>query len=765
MMKQLRPFLPYAILLGLGIIVLDLSFGRVIHFANDYFFGDTNDAYKNYYAPAYYVKYDTGTQLSGMNYPYGEQVVFTDNQPLLSWTLGFVHRNLFPIADYVPAIINWLLIFSLLGAMWWLFLILRRMKLPDWYAIPMAILIATLSPQIHRFTGHFALGYAFIVPMLWYQLLRDPDAKYRWLSLLGIVLTITLTAFLHAYYLLMGVIFAFSFFGGRGLGKWTSNRKEAWKDAGRACLTAATPILIFQLFMFMNDSVADRPDFPYGFFEFRARLSSVFLPVMGPFWEAWSRFTEMKRHDMEAFSYVGLVATTVGILSLVKMARYVWMGHKHRLLAMTLPAGMKTSLFAGIAALLFSMGIPFIWGLESLADHLGPLRQFRSLGRFAWIFYYIYTAYVSWYLFLLFRRIRQKGLPSFAYGLLAISIGLWAWESALQLQTHTSIIKGFKRSNVFKSYDINYHTFLDSAGVKAEDFQAVLPIPAFITGSDKFVSRYVSRTIVRQAFNISYETGLPLIAGILTRTSISQSKKLIQILSNKHVRKDLLDDLPNEKPILILKQNKVPITLSQQRVIHRAKLLYQTPTISLYQMDLEQLEADTDFTKARYRALQRIDTLRWNEFLVQPAVEWMHFDGFDSTANSPFGSEYAYADKGPMTIFSGSVPAGKTYQVSIWLKIDPTIAGFPILFFKEFDANGKEVAKTAFPSMFGNELYKDWQLIEGSFTPKNSNHRIELVCEGEQIGIESLLIRPRGADIFLGLSGEHDLMFNNYYLE
>ena len=764
-MRRIRPYLPYLFLLGLGIWVLDQSFGRVIHYANDYFFGDTEDAYKNYFAAAYYLKYDQGTHFSGMNYPYGEHVIYTDNQPLITWILKFVEVHLFPVSDRVPAIFNWLMIFSLLGCMWWMFLILRRCKLPDWYAIPVAILISALSPQIHRIVGHYALSYAFLIPMWWYLLLQHEDTKYKWLNLLLIIGSITLAGFLHAYHLLIGSMFAFAFLGLRSRHFWKTNKSRFAKELGIAVLVFVIPVICFQAFVSLTDPFEGRPSFPYGFFKYRATLASIFLPVMGPFWEAWNRFVERPMEEIEAFSYVGLVASCVGVLSLIRIGKLAWRKKYRRIISPVMPKGMGNSLLAASLVLCFAMGIPFIWGLEFLPEYLGPLKQFRSLGRFAWVFYYVFTTYAAWYVYLIFRRVRQKGLQPFAYGILAVALCFWGWEAAIHLQAHTSAIKAHRNSNALKHDRTNYLTALDSAGVSIDDFQAILPIPAFQIGSDKFVPRFVTKTILGRSFKLSYDTGLPLLTGAMARTPLSHTKKLIQVLSNKHISKEILEDLPNQKPILILKQNKAPITMSQQRVVHRANLLFQDKGYSFYQMDLDQLEADTDFTKARYRALQRIDTLRWNEFLVQPAIDWMHFDGFDQKHESSFGEEFAYAEEGPFSIYSGSIPANELFHVSIWLRIDPDIAGFPVLYFKEFDQHGTEVQKKEYPSMFGNEIFKDWQLIDGTFKTKDDNHRVELVLEGKKIAVESLLIRPHRTDVFLPQEGEHELMFNNYYLE
>jgi len=47
--------------------------------------GTGEDGAKNYYTVAYHIEHDSSyTWFNGMNYPYGEHAVYTDNQPLVS---------------------------------------------------------------------------------------------------------------------------------------------------------------------------------------------------------------------------------------------------------------------------------------------------------------------------------------------------------------------------------------------------------------------------------------------------------------------------------------------------------------------------------------------------------------------------------------------------------------------------------------------------------------------------------------------------------
>ena len=47
--------------------------------------------------------------------------------------------------------------------------------------------------------------------------------------------------------------------------------------------------------------------------------------------------------------------------------------------------------FASFVLLLFSMGYPFKLGGEGILDAIPFIKQFRSPGRFAWVFYFVAT--------------------------------------------------------------------------------------------------------------------------------------------------------------------------------------------------------------------------------------------------------------------------------------------------------------------------------------------------------------------------------------
>lgn len=756
-----KRYFSYIILLILGSMVLLRSFGGLLVHPNSHLFVVGDDALKNYYTPAYYVKYDEGLRFSGMNYPYGEHIVFTDNQPVLSLALNFIDDHIYPIASRVPAVLNLLMIGSILLCMVLVFRLLKHYGLPSWYAIPAAVLIATLSPQIHRIEGHYALAYACFVPLIWNLLLETISGNRKWIAYALLLFTITFFGFLHAYYLLMGAVFALAYLS---VSAFMGPKDRRWLTLGMAFLAALIPIVIFQGFLAATDSVADRPNDPYGFFLYRAYLSGIFLPVEGPLWDAWNRLLQhVKRPEGEAFAYTGLVCAVVFVFTLVRWGKNIFRMQWKRLLLPSLPGDLQIAFWSAVLVLLFAMAFPFTLGLEFLLEILTPLKQFRSLGRFAWVFYYVFCVYAVYYLYLLFRRMRQRGLGSFAWGMLAIAFVVWGAESALFLQTKTKRIKEGDHQNVFQERPDDYGKWLSDSGRSLDEFQAILPIPAFFLGSEKFIPQFFNRTSVRESFKASYDTGLPLACGMMSRTSLSQSLQTIQVLSNSLIPKTVFSEYPSDKPLLMLVVDEVPLTHHEQALVPRGRLIASRNGISLY--ELRQLDVFDDGKGLITSFEAERDSMYQQEGLFSREPAWTYFDGFDAGNVSSFGAESLKANTkiDTLPLFEGAIPVSRRMRASLWVKADVRASDFPILHYKEFDVSGKEIIHQEINPKFFANISGDWVEAYHVFTPVSPDNRMEMYIAGKYPEVESFLIRPDEIDVYMPTPD--GLMWNNIYVE
>ncbi len=168
------------LLLGLAAGLIWLKHGEWLKAPGDYMLTDSPDGFKNYVTTIWHVQRDsTLTHYGGMNYPFGEHVLFTDNQPIFSGALQWWDRNVASMSGRTVGAMNIFQVISLLFGCAAMFLLLRKLHLPVWFAGWVALGVVFLSPQINRFDGHFGLSHTFVFPLLLYLLCRYEERRSR----------------------------------------------------------------------------------------------------------------------------------------------------------------------------------------------------------------------------------------------------------------------------------------------------------------------------------------------------------------------------------------------------------------------------------------------------------------------------------------------------------------------------------------------------------------------------------------------------------
>lgn len=281
--NKLTDSLPYMALLVATLAYLYYGFEKLIKCPSCYLFSDGGDGLKNYFTAAYYVRYDKGLWFHGMNYPYGEHPVYTDNQPI--WSLLMKLVNLFfPMDQHVVGTINMLLIISLAIAVIAIYFLLREFNLPKWYAALVSLPIVFLSPQLERFNGHYSLAYVCYLPLFLLLFVRWQKQHLSWQRGLGLLLFIVWTGFTHLYFFFIAVAFMMAYFAVM----WVRNRLRWSRKFSRILiLVIATGIAVY-LPVKLTESVKDRPKEVYGLYVFAATPAGTFLPWYGEWSKTWT---------------------------------------------------------------------------------------------------------------------------------------------------------------------------------------------------------------------------------------------------------------------------------------------------------------------------------------------------------------------------------------------------------------------------------------------------------------------------------------------
>ncbi|TYZ08882.1 hypothetical protein FY528_11750 [Hymenobacter lutimineralis] len=756
------------LLLAASALVLALSFGRVVWHPNEYFFGNAGDAIRAYYIILYYVKYNVGLRFTGMNYPYGEHINFPDMQPLLAYPLSWLQHHGVPVEGHVIGILNCFTLLLLWLTPLMLFAIARRLGLPRLYAAAVALCIAYMAPQLERLDSHGSMGYTVLVPLLWYLLLRMQAAPRRWLwpVLYGVVSL--LGGLLHTYFLLVGALFLLAYALVWALQE--RQRQPVWPTAIRWAVTALLPLLLFRGWLWLTDALTDRPENPYGFFVYTASPFTVFLPTVSPLREAIRAVLHTPEPTWEGFAYVGLVATVVALLLLIRTGRLLGKGRWRQVLRPIAPVAFRTSLWAAILLLLLSMALPFrLPGGEWLLERLGPLKQFRSLGRFAWVFYYVFSLYTAYFGYQLYRYLAQRGAAGVGRTILGVMLLFWGLEAGIQISTKGQQIQQMRGVSDFVSETGSYRDKLLSVGRRAEEFQAILPLPYFNIGTDK-LSFANSANAQYESEKASFNTQLPLLASHMARASVGHTLQLVQLVSTNFVDKPLVRLLPSRKPVLLVTSHDA-LQYNEQQLVNRARKLYEDTYAVLYELPLDSLAATVHARQLRLFAQRRptllpgpAGTLRTTR---KPVIR-ASFAGRAATRAflspgafiSPDGFAQLY--RGPLT--ASPADTGR-YEVSVWINAR-TEYGLGNLQVKQYNAKGEQIDHQVTDTSHSTEIVGDWVRATVHLQVRDPQAEVEVLYENRDLVADDLLIRPLDTDVYFyrATAPTRQVVLNNYPL-
>lgn len=258
--------------------LLLVFYGKLLKDVNSIFIGDSRDAMQTYYTTLYHIKYDhTYFHHDGMNYPYGENVFFTGGHIPVANVLKFIN-NFFPIYNSAPAILNLIMLFSVVLGALIVYLILKHFKLPAVYCAIAATGIAFLSPQIQRLGG--TLSYQFAIPAFMFLLLKfNSSPSFKKSLLIGFL----------SFFMMSTHLYFFAFFCFMGFFYWVyfvaahSRRMLMRHVVVHIFVQILLPYILFWTINFLTDDVKDRTGYPWGFLVALSSWKGVLFPYGKPY--------------------------------------------------------------------------------------------------------------------------------------------------------------------------------------------------------------------------------------------------------------------------------------------------------------------------------------------------------------------------------------------------------------------------------------------------------------------------------------------------
>lgn len=700
---------------------------------NGHLFSSEGDGLKNYYTYAYHIKNDsTVSEMEGMNFPYGENFLYTDSHPILSSSFQALNQTFPSISEYSVAILNVLMLLSVVLTFPLLYILLKKFKIDSWLAIIFAIAIGLLAPQVFRLQGHLALSYSVAIPMSWIFYIHFKESNKKWLWLIVLFLNALFWLFIHAY---LGVMIVFFLV-------LLSLLEKKWL----AVISLILPIIVFFAVLKITDIHTNRNTDALGFFLYNAELDDVFLPNSGPVKNVIQNTFSVQLHQQwEAFSYVGFGFALLAVFVVVYSLKSKLFGDR------VWPAffenkSLNKALLAAIFVLLFAMGLPFKW-MPSLLDYLNPVKAFRATGRFAWIFFFVFSVFSVFVLQKVLNSTSQK-VRNVAL-IIAACIGLIHMIEGFQThQNIGSVISS--QSNLFNRNILSDEYKNGLNAIEKKNYKTMIALP-FFHGSSEAFSRPLFTEIFEHAVVISYHSGLPMMNANLTRMDMTESKNVIQILSPDYYTKPIRSKLNNDDLVIILCSTE-PITKYEQALKNKSKIVYSGEHFDLLEITWGEIfESSANIELERYMSRDQNDHGLYSNAYWQNEIQYGNKKG-DWVINQ---------------ISSGTLKAGEAYTASVWIgnKHQGDLNNHYRLIAEEFSSNGTLLKSTEILAEQSQVIDGDWSLLECGFGVLDSNSSVKILLRGKaeddhNVIIRDFLIYQNGVN-FYRMNDDNDILFFN----
>ncbi len=739
--------------------------------------GDTG---KNYFTFIYHTLYGHGVWFDGMNYPYGDNVIYADGQPIISTALQLLH---FTDAHQALAAMNLLISFSYVLGILFTYKSLRFLGTQAFLAIIFACLINLLSPQVLRLRGHFGMAYVFPLPMLfYYSMLYHNTKKWKWA--LYILIVGTISAFIHlylgilvllllAFYILWSLLIPFvPIF--KGLNKSLAFR-DSIKQSAPIIATMVVLFAFIKLFVLITDPFTDRPSFPVNGWDTVTHINEILSSTLSPFWQyaiGHLGYT-ITPYSGEGYVYIGLVsiiviaiATTFGLFQIFhKKSTIGNLGQKYKFDPIWLLVGAST--------VVLGMGIPFIWNMKFLLNYLGIFKQFRSMGRFSWVFYYIISMYTVYLINKWFTNLQAKKKLIPAISLLVLSISIWSIEVYGYIDyTQKIIVQGRKISaQFFQENEQKWPEYLKSKNYKPTDFQAILLSPFFFSGTEKIWVGGDPSYPMSIGMIASIEMHLPLVDVMMSRSSWSVTEKQVKIGAGKYVDKPMLRDLKSNKPFLVIQFEESTPSPDEQYILESSDFIGQNYRTKIYACYPERLLANFNKYNKEIKKIAADIKVNTDSCIINKGT-W-HIKHFDRGLKGDhfFGAGSCYhintLDSIVADIPINCTQENQLYELSCWFLLDTKNFYSPYISIKLFDS-AKQVG---YYEAFTKESVDNdnmWFRTNQFFYIKPNCKHIELTLHDapylSYLSMDELMLRPADA-LIVSKDINGKVMVNNHRVE
>ncbi|GAB3660201.1 hypothetical protein GCM10027594_30660 [Hymenobacter agri] len=546
-------------------LLLGYTYFPLLFHPGKYLIVDHYDGIKSYFSMACYLRQPLSTSLlvTGHNYPFGEYIFYTDSTPLVVVPLHWLVQTVPALAPYGLYLFDVFVLSGLVIASGLLVPVLRRLAVPAWLTVLLAVALPWLAPQTIRLSvGHMNLSYAPAFPFIIWRLqhLYDawranrPLARQFGILLAGIVVF----SWLHFYFLpLLGGTLAF--FGAVMLFEaWRTRRPWRPLVVGLGATLLAAVVLTAGLLQVLDRRIGQRTPGSNGYdwIEWKFQFTSLFKGYSYNYLRFPLERTAGVPYESSAYltGFVLFGLLLVAGLALLRRlpAEARWPQSHDRnyslvkyLLLASLPLAfialgerIEVDNGAYVAHNYFNV---FLW-LHKLTERV---TQFRALGRFIWPFWWAVVLGFSWYV------ARWHRLPGLRWGLAALCVLLLLDTVNATRFYHTET----QRTNLLTQPTATAAVRQLLEWPEEGRYQAILPIPYYHAGTEwqdepSNLNTDPDDPHCNTTYQLGMASGLPLMSHKAARGISSQAAQLYSIFSPGGPDPALLAQL-DQRPILV----------------------------------------------------------------------------------------------------------------------------------------------------------------------------------------------------------------------
>jgi len=739
---------------------------------NSYMLSSEGEAARVYYVMASHAKSDsTYTNFQGMNYPYGEHLVYCDAQPLVTNSFKLAVKVFPDLVDKAVGVQNFISLYALIIGALLLYLFLLRWKVAPWYAAISAYALMLLGPQILRMPWQPSLAYAFFIPLvllLFQSYIRT--RKWNWTI---IIFAVNLMSFFVNPYLGMMSSGFFAIVAGILL------VTEKWKKI-KPYLQSAVQVLlsgvIYQVYVAISDVRIDRIDQPTGLQEFTSSFGSLFTSPHSPatsFYETLGVDMIQVQQHFEGMSYIGLF---FNILILFFVGRWIFRLRKKNKPKGLLNKEQKIMLVAAVVFFILALGFPFTY-FEGLLDVFKPLKQLRALGRLAWMFTFCLNLVLVFMLYkCLSERVTQKVFRLIGFGVAFLMLSFTAWEG---IGLHQQVFGEQVEGNVFTQAGLEKGISGDDlsnalASIDPSDYCALVPIPYFHVGSEQFVTEsHTSYRAMLESISFAYHADLPMTACYLSRISREESIKSLQFFAPEMIEKSISADFEDKRPLLLFfSKSKPPTSEGEKRLLKLGEVVFESANIQLVELPQEliwQTNESKIFSWLNEYKSNYTESDNVFYFGDEPPVHLSFDSKVSKTALN--GGAFAYSINSDEYFFDQKKDAPElksgVYDLSFWLETSKN-RNQAKLILEKYDSNGTLISEEEIQSAkrsfayWENWLRWNYEIeIQDGYSIKL---RLEQPSNTPGLFIDELMLLPKNSSVFVRCN-EKIWLWNNYILD